>query len=325
MSRYATIFSDPESHEYCLKAFLNQGSDKKGSAVRPLVLCIFVFLCFSVVLAQKRDPGRPPVSQPAIADTSSLDLKSFASSIVTDARSDYQRAERLLNWLSHNYQWLSTDYQKRTVKEIIARRGGNCFELATVYVSLINAMGIRYRQVAEINLQPKSGRRQKNAEELVSKRGTAGSVFGEQHNDHLWVEIYDEKSGEWIPADPSVGVIGLEAWLKSRVWFGERWAIDTSITNDMIVPIAIFTTDSTYKMVEDRSRFYLVSSFAQLYDGTITGLPAWNAWKEGVAKIGPACRGAFDGKVNLHRHRKEIAQLAEVYEQLRREWQNARK
>jgi hypothetical protein len=288
-----------------------------------LTFALFALLLCMPAYALQPQPQNSE-TQLAVRDTAKINLAEFATSIVKDAGNDYDRAERLLNWLSHNFKWLATDYKKRSVKEIIARQGGNCFELATVYMSLIRTMGIRYRQIAEINIRPSSERRQKSAEELVAKRGVSGSVFGEQHNDHRWVEIYDDRSREWIPADPSVGVIGLEPWLKSRVWFGERWAIDTSITNDMIVPIAIFTTDSTYTMIEDRSHYYLVGSFSRLYSDAIAQLPGWKAWVEGVASIGAACRCAFDGKVNLHQHRKEIARLAETYDELKREWNNAR-
>jgi hypothetical protein len=293
--------------------------------VRQRLTCTLFALLFCVPAYALHPQSQNSESLFAVRDTAKIDLAEFAASIVKGAGNDYDRAERLLNWLSHNFKWLSTDYKKRTVKEIIARQGGNCFELATVYMSLIRTMGIRYRQVAEINIQPRSERRQKSAEKLVAERGATYSVFGEQHNDHRWVEIYDDRSREWIPADPSVGVIGLEPWLKSRVWFEERWAIDTSITNDMIVPIAIFTTDSTFKMVVDRSQYYLVSSFSRLDGDAIAGLPGWKAWAAGIAGIGAACRGAFDGKVNLHQHRKEIARLAEVYDELKREWQNERR
>jgi hypothetical protein len=259
------------------------------------------------------------------ADTSQINLKDFAASIVKESNGNLDRAERLLTWLSSNFRWLSTDYKNRTVKEIIVRRGGNCFELATVYVGLIKTLGIRYRQIAEINIQPRSDERRKSAEELISKRGLSGSVFGEQHNDHRWVEVYDERSVEWIPADPSVGVIGLEPWLKSRVWFGERWAVDTSITNEMIVPIAIFVVDSTSKMTEDRSHYYLVESLNKLYGGRLSGLPSWKDWETGLGNISGSCKGAFEGKVNLHHHDREISKLAETYSQLREDFLNARK
>lgn len=275
---------------------------------------------FLITASAQQKANSPVGAVDSPIDTSRLDLGEFAASIVADARTDYQRAERLLSWLSGKFKWLSTDYKKRTVKEIIARKGGNCFELATVYMSLIKTLGIRYRQVAEINVQPRSERRQRSAEGLVSSRGNAYSVFGEQHNDHRWVEIYDESSGTWLPADPSVGVIGLEPWLKSRVWFGERWAIDTSITNDMIVPFAIFVTDGRNQIVEDRTGYYLATCFDRLYKGELSTLPSWSAWKNCVAGISDRCKGAFEGKVNLHLYRKEIAGIATTYELLRSEY-----
>jgi hypothetical protein len=266
--------------------------------------------------------GNDPLT---VTDTAQINLKDFGSAIVKDASGDLERAELLLQWLSQHFKWLSTDYKNRTVKEIIARQGGNCFELATVYSSLIKTMGIRHRQIAEINIQPRSERRQKSAEELMAKRGNYGSVFGEQHNDHRWIEIFDSKSADWIPADPSVGVIGVESWLKSRVWFGERWAIDTSITNDMIVPIAIFVADGKSGMVEDRSTHYLITAFDNLYGGALSRLASWAEWKKEVAGIGTLCRGAFEGTVNLHAHADEIAQLARTYAALRAEWENSQK
>jgi hypothetical protein len=286
---------------------------------RIFLIVTLAFLALITPRSVAAEP-RPDRGQTTQVDTSGLDLKQFALSISRGATTDYERAERMLNWLSHNFKWLATDYRQRTVKEIIGRQGGNCFELATVYMALVKSVGIKYRQIAEINIQPVSERRQKNAEDLVAKRGFSASVFGAGHNDHRWVEIYDEKSGEWIPADPAVGVIGLAPWLKSRVWFGKRWAIDTSITNDMIVPIAIFTTDSTHKMIEDRSAHYLITSFNRLYNNRLSALPEWSDWVKQLRAIGEKCRGAFEGKVNLHTYRSSIGQIARTFSRLRDEF-----
>jgi hypothetical protein len=286
-------------------------------------IAFLLFILVAPVLSATLNPD-PGLAQPlsAALDTSQLDLSQFAASIIKGERTDHERAVRLLDWLSHNFKWLATDYKQRTVKEIIDRRSGNCYELAVVYMALIKTLGIKYRQVAEINIQPESEGRQKNAEAVVARCGFAGSVFGVQHNDHRWVEIYDEKSGEWIPADPSVGVIGLEAWLKSRVWFGKRWAIETSITNEMIVPFAVFTTDSTRSMLEDRTSYYLVTSLNRLYGGRLSTLPSWGEWVRELEAIGDKCRGAFDGRTNLHLYRAEIARLASTYAKLRKEFEN---
>ena len=293
--------------------------------MKGIVVAALLLIHVNGALTQTSEPESPraqPVS--AIIDTSQLDLNRFAASVIKGAGTDYERAVRLLDWLGHNFKWLATDYKQRTVKEIIDRRGGNCFELATVYMALIKTLGIKYRQIAEINIQPRSERRRENAEALIAKRGFSASVFGAQHNDHRWVEIYDEKSGGWIPADPSVGVIGLEPWLKSRVWFGKRRAIDTSITNDMIVPFAIFTTDSTRRMLEDRTTYYLVTCFNRLYGSRLSTLPSWGEWVSELGAIGDKCRGAFEGRTNLHLYRAEIAQLASTYAKLRKEFENRR-
>lgn len=237
-----------------------------------------LLLCFLAIPLTAQEQVATTLNEQALSfkDTSEVDIQRFAATIAGNAQTGYERAERLLTWLSRHFKWLSTDYLKRTVKEIIVRKGGNCFELATVYMSLIKVLGIRYRPIAEINIHPVSERRRTSAEELVARRGFSASVFGKQHNDHRWVEIYDEKNNEWVPADPSVGVIGLEAWLKSRVWFGERWAIDTSITNDMIVPFAIFVTGNKNEILEDRTQYYLVESFNRLYKEGLKELSSWS-------------------------------------------------
>ncbi len=89
----------------------------------------------------------------------------------------------------------------------------------------------------------------------------------------------------------------------------------------MIVPIAIFTTDSTYKMKEDRTRYYLVTSFNELYGGRLAGLPSWGEWVKQIDAIREQCRGAFDGKVNLHLYRADIARIGSRYFKLRNEYE----
>ena len=255
-------------------------------------------------------------------DTATLDLKAFASGIIGDEKDDYEKAKKLLYWLSSNFQWLSTDYKTRTVKEIIARNGGNCFELAKVYMALIRETGINYRGTCEINIHPYTPNRQETAADMVKQRGNRYSVFGLQHNDHRWVEIYDGKNDLWQPADPSMGVIGITDWLKARVWFGERKTIDTSITNQMIVPFAIFITGSDGAPKESRTSYYLIEGFNKLYDGKLASLPEWKEWVAGIAALTDPAMNAFLGKENLHTHQAEISKLAEVYQQLKRSYQS---
>ena len=52
------------------------------------------------------------------------------------------------------FEWSATDYQHRTVEEILVRRAGNCAEQALVLNRLLRALDIDTREIAEINIQP---------------------------------------------------------------------------------------------------------------------------------------------------------------------------
>jgi hypothetical protein len=203
----------------------------------------------------------------------------------------------------------------------MARNGGNCFELAKVYAAIIKEAGIRYRGIAEINIHPVSERRQGSAASLVAQKGNSYSVFGLQHNDHRWLEVYDKKNNRWEPADPATGVIGLTDWLKARVWFGERKTIDTAISNEMIVPFAIFITDDNKAPVESRTAWYLIESFNALYNGKLAALPEWTEWKEAVNRLEKPAMNAFSGKENLHAYQPDIEKLAGIYQRLKESYQ----
>ncbi|HEX2629464.1 MAG TPA: transglutaminase-like domain-containing protein [Chitinophagaceae bacterium] len=255
-------------------------------------------------------------------DTTNLDLAVFAKEIVGNTSSNYEKAEKLLHWLSNSLEWKYTDYQRRTVKEILARQGGNCFELAVVYMAMIKALNIQYRGIAEINIQPINEQRQATAAEKVKQVGLGMSVFGRQHNDHRWVEIFDDRNNEWVPADPSMNVIGVEQWLKARVWFGKRVTIDTAFTRDMLVPFAVFVVSDTSKrfMVENRTHHYLVDGFDKLYNNKVSRLPAWPQWVSGVNELSAVAQQAFSWKANLHEYGDKIAALLKTYEELKRQY-----
>lgn len=282
-------------------------------------LLLFIFFCFSILTCFSQQPGQRNQQLEQI-DTAALNLKNFAENIIANETDEFEKARKLLYWLSSNFEWKATDYKTRTVKEIIVRNGGNCFELAKVYMALIKNIGITYRSICEINLHPITPERQKTAAAKVKEKGNSYSVFGLQHNDHRWVEIFDKKNNTWQPADPSMGVIGLTDWLKARVWFGERKTIDTSITNDMIVPFAIFVTGSNNAPEESRTSYYLIDRFNDLYGGKLQNLPEWKDWVSIVNALITPSKNAFLGKENLHEHQQEISKLASVYEQLKRSY-----
>ena len=233
-----------------------------------------------------------------------------------------ERTRNLVTWMQRSFEWTWTDYAARTPEEVIARRGGNCAELASVLETLLGALGIESRWIAEVNIQPRSEERQSRAEKRIREVGDKASVFGLEHNDHRWLEVRDEKTGEWFPADPAVGVVGLHAWLAARVAFGKRpdpaLPAVAEITKDMIVPIAILTLKGGRhgSPDEDRSNYYLIEQLDLYYDRWLHLLPEWNEWTRRIQDMAAPARGAFAGKMNLHEEEGRIARLGAAYEAL---------
>lgn len=290
--------------------------------MRTTVICLLLISQSYFLYAQS---SRKDLSEKI--DTTNLDLKALGEKITVNEKTDYAKARVLLNWVSNRLEWKATDYQVRTVKEIMARQGGNCYELASVYKAMINAMNLRSRSIAEINVQRPSEEREKSATELIKTKGLSASVFGRRHNDHRWIEIYDAPSNKWLPVDPTMNVIGTEQWLKARLGFEKRITIDTSITNDMIAPFAIFVTDNIKKhqLIEDRSSYYLITEFDNLYHNQLSKLPSWKRWVNLITILPAHAKLSLEGKENLHNYAKQIAELGEIYESLKEEYLSSQK
>jgi hypothetical protein len=225
--------------------------------------------------------------------------------------------------MNSRLQWVDTDYQKRTPEQILARGAGNCADLSSVLERLMRPAAIPYRWVAEINLEPASSEREANARDLVKQKGPSLSVFGRRYNDHRWLEVLDERSKEWIPADPSTGLVGTQPWLAARVVFEARPpapvpAAAASLA-DMIVPLTIFTVRDAAGVRIDRSQHYLVDELDRLYGGQAHALPSWPTWVAAVQRFAPLAQGAFDGRVDLHQHSDIIDELASTYAGLQKE------
>lgn len=260
-------------------------------------------------------------SQPAAAPPEDIDT--LARRIAGDSGSSTERAQRLVTWINTQFNWTATDYQQRTAEQIIDRRGGNCAELSRVLERLLKPAGIRYRWVAEINLHPESPRRQQTAAEKVAQVGPRLSVFGLRHNDHRWLEVYDDQTDQWAPADPSIGIVGVEPWVEFRMGLAERpqpaVPAVAEIVKDMIVPFAVIVPATKDAPAENRSEFYLIDAFNHAYDGRLATLPAWDDWVAGVRELSALAAGAFEGKVNLHESSEKISHLAKTYDALRRQ------
>lgn len=254
-------------------------------------------------------------------DTTNLNLKTLGEQITAEDGTDYRKASSLLNWVSNRLEWMATDYQRRSVKEILERGGGNCYDLAQVYVEIVKAMNIKTRSIAEINLSRLNPGRQERAAQMVTEKGARASVFGARHNDHRWLEVYDETTGTWLPVDPTMNVIGVEQWVKARLGFEKRITIDPAISDDMIAPFAVFVTgDRKDLMAEDRSVYYMVDQFDQVYNKELSGLPSWSKWVAAITSLSGRAKSAFEDKENLHLYNKQIAELDAIYQALKTEY-----
>lgn len=244
------------------------------------------------------------------------DRSGFAEHVSAGASTDYERAHAVVTWFARNFDWTYTDYQVRTVDEILERRGGNCSELARVTQAMLEELALPMRRVREINIHVESDARQQTAEQKVAELGVQLSVFGRRHNDHVWIEVQDRETGEWFPADPSMGVIGEREWLAARFGFGERRTLDPT-SEDMVVPFALFAEDADGNLAENRTAHYVIDGFDALYAGRLRQLPAWPDWERLVDALDDAALAAFHGRVDLHEHAAKIDTLAATYEALR--------
>lgn len=252
------------------------------------------------------------------ADDPALDdrLRTIIATAVDSGASGRTCAMQLAEWVNTNLEYVSTDYKQRTVTEILDREAGNCADQGRVLLQLIKAAGLRSRWMAEVNIQPESDSRQKSAAAKIAERGLQMSVFGYMHNDHRWLEIYDEGSGEWFPADPTLFLVGIDDWIRHRVGFDER----KEGGEGMIVPFAILARDNS-KEVIDRSEYYLVDQFDRVYDGKLSTLPAWNEWKRQIKQLSAHGLAALQGEENLHDYVELMQQYKSAYLALRQQYE----
>ncbi|MEP7075336.1 MAG: transglutaminase family protein [Acidobacteriota bacterium] len=277
---------------------------------------IFVFTTLFLITCSVA--GQTPLSarDAQLYDLARQDVGKFAREVAKGERSELGQAQAIVKWLATRFEWKATDYQKRTVQEIVDRRGGNCNELAMVATAAMKSLNIQLRSVHEINIHINDPDRGVRAAQMVKEKGLSYSAFGRRHNDHVWLELYDSKAKEWFPADPSSGLVGTEEWLKGRVWFGKRVTLNP-LTNDMIVPFAIFAMDDQGKYTIDRTRHYVVDELDKLYRGRLDKSPAWKDWISGVTFLSEKAVGALAGTTNLQDYESQIDSLAETYEKLK--------
>ena len=285
----------------------------ESNLIRKLVTILITLLACGAVAAPQKTRT---VRDQELYGLARTDLKAFAQQVSKGATSEVGRAQAIVRWLAQNFEWKATDYQKRTVPEIVERQGGNCNELAMVALAAMKELNIQLRRVHEVNIYTNTPERGDRAHAMVKEKGNSYSVFGRHHNDHVWLELYDSTANEWFPADPSSGLVGTEEWMKGRVWFGKRSTLNP-ITEDMIVPFAIFAADADGQFTINRTQHYLVAEFDRMYGGKLHTNPAWKQWTAALDLLDDKVAGAFAGSTNLHKYEAQIDSLSATYEQLR--------
>lgn len=245
------------------------------------------------------------------------DLAEIARTAAGPARTATARVEAVVDWTHRNLKWTATDYRSRSVAEILERGGGNCLEQADVVRALLGEIGIPTRRIREVNIQPQSADRARGSRELMGRMGLRASVFGFQHNDHVWIEYFDKASGEWLPADPTLNLIGRKAWSRARLGFGPRPVHEIIPSRDMLVPIAIFVeTGDPARPYLDRTRHYLIEAFAAEIAGARRN-PRWSSWEAQIGFLHRRVMAAFEGRHDLHRDDEAIDRLRRTYEAMR--------
>jgi hypothetical protein len=282
-----------------------------------LLSALAALLAALVAVAFAADPpASPKIRDERLYALARSDFKAFAHEVSKGATSELGQTQAIVRWLTQNFEWKTTDYQKRTVPDIVERGGGNCDDFSSVALAAMNELGIKSRKVHEVHIRTESPDRGARARALVKEKGNAYSVFGRHHNDHVYLEVYDSTAREWFPADPWGGLVGTDEWMKGRVWFGQRASLNPD-AEDMIVPIAIFAADAAGKFTIDRTKHYLSDEFDRLYGGKLHENPAWPRWVTLLDGVSPKVKEAFAGTFDLHQDEPEIDELAATYDRLR--------
>lgn len=248
-------------------------------------------------------------------------IERLAREIAGDERDRHIQVRRLIQWMHQVFEWTATDYQQRTVGEILQRRAGNCAEQSRVLAHLVHSLGIEHRRIAEVNIQPPSQERGEFAANMVAAKGPSASVFGYIHNDHRWIEIRDASSEDWIPVDATLGICGIEEWMKGRMGFGER----PEAAKDMIVPIMIFVLGEQNQIIEERSEHYLIRLYNEyIIKNDVHDVQLLTAWGQSIRNLSAVGKQAFLGERSLHESATIIESAYSLSQKIREELQVGR-
>jgi hypothetical protein len=128
----------------------------------------------------RKDAGREPEDP----------LARLALRVTTGAKTQVEAASRLLNWVARNIEYSLDRDAPQSASAVLERRSGYCTGISRLTVALLQAAGIRSREVAGYVFGRTSGR-----------AAAPPSGFMPAEGYHRWIEIHYPDVG-WVFSDP---------------------------------------------------------------------------------------------------------------------------
>src|SRR4029078_5964679 len=137
---------------------------------------LFVVGLMAVICARSEGTQKPHTTQDEhLYQLGRTDLKAFAKEGSQGTPSELGETRAIVLWLTQHFDWKETDYQKRTVQQIIERGGGNCDDLAMVALAAMKELNIKVRRVHDVHIRTESADRGDRAHALVKEKGNVCS------------------------------------------------------------------------------------------------------------------------------------------------------
>ncbi len=151
--------------------------------------------------------------------------KQVLRSLNMESLSDFEKAQGICAYLSEHFSY--NFKRSLSIREIIAKQGGNCVAHSLMGVFLLRLAGIPAKFAHEVHLT-KQFRLISMYVGVWSKRANDG-INSYWHNDHVWV--WFRRSDAWEPFDSALNVCGFSQFYSKRFFrhkelskgFAQKW------------------------------------------------------------------------------------------------------
>lgn len=151
--------------------------------------------------------------------------KQVLRSLNLENLSDFGKAQKICTYLNDNFKF--NFQQRRNIREIIEKKGGNCVSHALMGIFLLRLAGIPAKFAHEVHLT-KQYRLISLYVGVWAKRKNDG-LNSFWHNDHVWVWFWN--SDTWEPFDSALDVCGFNQFFRKRFFkhkelsegFAQKW------------------------------------------------------------------------------------------------------